>query len=223
MSGWLSHILVFFVGLVAGRFLALRLGSDAPARQSRKALKNLYRESRGFFDELRKDLDKPEFFQVREFAIVESSQITFVSEDLRFVYYEDGGNRDSAALGRIVDAVVLHHRALGVAQHHERGGAAASVFFQLVNRVVAYGYKLPTRLAEFLIPSLQSLQLKAADSSPHAPKKNEHYFSFGQQAAQRLLFARRIRQLERRRRIPRPGCFFHVFLPVVWLIPISPL
>ncbi len=89
MSGWLSHILVFFVGLVAGRFLALRLGPDAPARQSRKALKNLHRESRVFFDELRKDLDKPEFFHVREFDIVESSQITFVSEDLRFVYYEE--------------------------------------------------------------------------------------------------------------------------------------
>jgi hypothetical protein len=89
MSGWLSHLLVFFVGLVAGRFLALRLGPDAHARQSKKALKNLYRESRGFFDELQKDLDKPEFFQVREFAIVESSQITFVSEDLRFVYYEE--------------------------------------------------------------------------------------------------------------------------------------
>lgn len=86
MSGWLSHILVFFVGLVAGRFLALRLGPDAPARRSNKALKSMYRESRAFFDELRKDLDKPEFFQVREFAIVKSSQITFVSEDLRFVY-----------------------------------------------------------------------------------------------------------------------------------------
>ena len=49
----------------------------------------MYRESRAFLDELRKDLDKREFSQVREFAIVESSQITFVSENLRLVYYEE--------------------------------------------------------------------------------------------------------------------------------------
>jgi hypothetical protein len=89
MSGWISHILVFCMGVVAGVFLASRQGLAAGARDKKKALKNLYRESRGFFDELRNDLRKPEFFQVREFAIVESSQITFVSEDLRFVYYEE--------------------------------------------------------------------------------------------------------------------------------------
>ena len=89
MSGWLSHILVFGIGLAAGRYLALRLGPGGYPRDSDKALKSLYRESRAFFDELCKDLDKREFSQVREFAIVESSQITFVSENLRLVYYEE--------------------------------------------------------------------------------------------------------------------------------------
>ena len=85
MSGWLSHILMFCVGLAAGSYLAVRLGPGRYPRDSKKALKRLYRESRAFFDELRKDLHKREFKQVREFAIVASSQITFVSEDLRFV------------------------------------------------------------------------------------------------------------------------------------------
>ena len=89
MSGWISHIIVFCIGLIAGGFLALRLGPGGHSPDSKKALKSLYRESRAFFDELQKDLDKPEFFEVREFAIVESSQTTFVSEDLRFVYYEE--------------------------------------------------------------------------------------------------------------------------------------
>lgn len=89
MSGWISHIIVFCMGLIAGGFLVLRLGPGGHSPDSKKALKSLYRESRAFFDELQKDLDKPEFFQVREFAIVESSQTTFVSEDLRFVYYEE--------------------------------------------------------------------------------------------------------------------------------------
>jgi len=89
MSGWISHILVFSLGLVAGGWLALRLGPGRRQQDCKKALKSLRRESRAFFDELRKDLDKPEFVQVREFAIVESSQVTFVSEDLRFVYYEE--------------------------------------------------------------------------------------------------------------------------------------
>jgi len=77
------------MGLVVGGFLAFRLGPGGYPRDNKKALKGLRKESRAFFDELRKDIDKPEFVQVREFAIVESSQITFVSEDLRFVYYEE--------------------------------------------------------------------------------------------------------------------------------------
>ena len=98
MSGGLSHILMFCIGLAARRYLALRLGPGGYPRDSNKALKSLYRESRAFFDELRKDLDKREFSQVREFAIVESSQISFVSEDLRFVHYEeDFPNRKSIA------------------------------------------------------------------------------------------------------------------------------
>lgn len=89
MSGWITHILVFCMGLAAGVLFAIKLGLGAGPRDSKKALKSLYRESRGFFDELRKDLNKPEFLQVREFAILESSQITFVSEDLRIVFYEE--------------------------------------------------------------------------------------------------------------------------------------
>ncbi len=89
MSAWISHILVFCVGLAAGVFLAARFGSGGSTRDSGKELKRLYRDSQRFFDELRNDLNRPEFLNVREFAIVESSQKTFVSEELRMVYYEE--------------------------------------------------------------------------------------------------------------------------------------
>jgi len=49
----------------------------------------MYRDTPRFFDELRRELEKPEFRHVREFAILESSRVTFVSEDLRIVYYEE--------------------------------------------------------------------------------------------------------------------------------------
>lgn len=89
MSGWISHILVFCVGVAVGIFLAARFGLRRGSSDGRKALKRTMRESRAFFDELRSDLQRPEFLSVREFAIVASSQTTFVSEDLRFVYYEE--------------------------------------------------------------------------------------------------------------------------------------
>ena len=89
MSAWISHILVFFGGALAGAFLVSRFGPGGGAQDSGKALKLIMRESRGFFDALRNDLNRPEFLNVREFAIVESSQNTFVSEDLRIVYYEE--------------------------------------------------------------------------------------------------------------------------------------
>ena len=77
-------------------------------------LRRLYKDSPRFFDEIRRELDKPEFRHVREFAILESSRVTFVSEDLRFVYYEedipdirrvaaaleDGGFADDVTRGR---------------------------------------------------------------------------------------------------------------------------
>lgn len=89
MSVWISYILVFCVGVAAGIFLAARFGLRGGASDSQKGLKRAIRESRAFFDELQSDLRRPEFINVREFAIVESSQTTFVSEDLRFVYYEE--------------------------------------------------------------------------------------------------------------------------------------
>lgn len=89
MSAWVSHILVFIFGAAVGIVLAAKFGIGGGAQDGRKALRQMFRESRAFFDELRNDLERPEFVNVREFAIVESSQHTFVSEDLRFVYYEE--------------------------------------------------------------------------------------------------------------------------------------
>ena len=89
MSAWISHILVFCAGIAVGVFLGPRLGFGGRSHDDGKALQRIIRQSQDFFDELRKDLNRPEFLNVREFAIVESSQSTFVSEDLRFVYYEE--------------------------------------------------------------------------------------------------------------------------------------
>jgi hypothetical protein len=89
MSAWITYILVFFVGLAAGLFVAPKIGRAPRQQDSGQVLKRLIRDSQGFFDELRNDLNRPEFLNVREFAIVESSENTFVSEDLRFVYYEE--------------------------------------------------------------------------------------------------------------------------------------
>jgi len=66
-----------------------RVGSRPAQRQSDKTLRRLYKECPEFFDNIRTELGKVEFRDVREFAILESSQITFVSEDVKFVYYED--------------------------------------------------------------------------------------------------------------------------------------
>ncbi len=87
MTSWITHVLAFLLGAGAGAFLALRYGGRAD--DPHKALRRLYKDSPRFFDELRGELDKPEFRHVREFAILESSRVTFVSEDLRFVYYEE--------------------------------------------------------------------------------------------------------------------------------------
>lgn len=90
MSGWLSHTAAFLVGVAVGALLfSLIARRGRSARDPRKVLQQLYRQSPRFFDELLEDLKKPEFRHVREFAILESSSVTFVSEDLRFVYYEE--------------------------------------------------------------------------------------------------------------------------------------
>ena len=90
MSGWLSYVATFLVGIAVGALLfSLKSGRAAKSRDPRKILQNLYRDSPKFFDAVREELDRPEFQHVREFAILESSRVTFVSEELRFVYYEE--------------------------------------------------------------------------------------------------------------------------------------
>ncbi len=89
MMGWISHLLTFLIGAgIGGLLVANRVGRSSRA-QPNKALRRLYKECPKFFDDIRSELGKAEFQDVREFAIVESAQITFVSENVRLVYYED--------------------------------------------------------------------------------------------------------------------------------------
>jgi hypothetical protein len=104
MTGWITHLLAFLAGAGAGIILLAanrhRLaGSRQGRRVSDKVLQRLYKKCPEFFNDLRTELDKAEFQDVREFAIIESSQVTFVSEDVKFVYYEDElpGLKDIAA------------------------------------------------------------------------------------------------------------------------------
>ena len=89
MTGWITHLLVFFLGAGIGGFLMASRAGRSSRVQPNKALRRLYKECPKFFDEVRTELGKAEFRDVREFAIVESAQITFVSENVRLVYYED--------------------------------------------------------------------------------------------------------------------------------------
>jgi len=89
MTGWITHLLVFLAGAGVGGLLVANRSGRATQRQPSKALRRLYKECPDFFDEVRTELEKVEFRDVREFAILESAQITFVSEDVRLVYYED--------------------------------------------------------------------------------------------------------------------------------------
>jgi len=93
MTGWITHLLVFLIGAGVGAFLTAngrrRAGSGQGRRASDKVLLRLYKECPEFFDDIRGELDKAEYRDVREFAIIESSQVTFVSEDVKLVYYED--------------------------------------------------------------------------------------------------------------------------------------
>lgn len=89
MMDWITHLLMFLIGAaVGGLLVASRAGRSSRVHPD-KALRRLYKECPKFFDEVRSELGKVEFQDVREFAIVESAQITFVSEDVRLVYYED--------------------------------------------------------------------------------------------------------------------------------------
>ncbi|MAF82826.1 MAG: hypothetical protein QGG54_05870 [Gammaproteobacteria bacterium] len=88
MTGWITHLLAFLVG--AGTVVLLLVNRrNRAGSKSGKVLRKLYRQCPEFFDDVRIELGKAEFQDVREFAILKSSQITFVSEDVRFVYYED--------------------------------------------------------------------------------------------------------------------------------------
>ncbi len=93
MTGWITHLLAFLVGACIGGLLMAnrrnRAGSRLEKRQSDKLLRRLYKQCPDFFDDIRTELGKAEFRDVREFAIVQSSQVTFVSENVKFVYYED--------------------------------------------------------------------------------------------------------------------------------------
>ena len=86
MSGWLTHAAAFLLGAGVG---GLSYAWYVALRDPRQLLRRLYKDSPRFFDELRQELGKPEFKDVREFAILESSRATFVSENLRFVYSEE--------------------------------------------------------------------------------------------------------------------------------------
>ena len=93
MSDWIVYIIIFAIGAGSGALLATKRphqgGKTAVGREEAKTLKRLYKASPAFFNCLRADLDKPEYRQVREFAILASSRVTFVSDVLRFVYYEE--------------------------------------------------------------------------------------------------------------------------------------
>jgi len=86
---WITHLLAFLIGAGVGGFLMASRRRKPAQSQSDKILRRLYKECPDFFDNMRDELGKAEFRDVREFAIVESSQVTFVSEDMKFVYYED--------------------------------------------------------------------------------------------------------------------------------------
>lgn len=97
MESWLAYLLTIIVGIAVGiaigYFIFARPSGaavkSAAAKDADKTLRRLYDQSPKFFAAVKDDLTRPEFAHVREFAIVASSEITFVSEELRFVYYED--------------------------------------------------------------------------------------------------------------------------------------
>ncbi|MGI9343753.1 MAG: hypothetical protein ACR2QV_13025 [Gammaproteobacteria bacterium] len=92
MSGWIAYVGVFLLGVIVGVAGAKSIGGRGGSGNTRdpgKNLRRLYKTSPRFFDVIREDLSRPEFSAVREFAILESAAETFVSEDLRFVYYEE--------------------------------------------------------------------------------------------------------------------------------------
>jgi len=89
MTGWMTHLLAFLVGAGIGGFLMATRGRGPVRDKPNKALRRLYKECPEFFDTLREELSTVGFMDVREFAIVQSAQITFVSEHMKFVYYEE--------------------------------------------------------------------------------------------------------------------------------------
>jgi hypothetical protein len=107
MPDWINYLLVFFLGTGVGAVLAPRLsglGGSPASREKKKSLSRLYKELPAFFDALRADLDTPEGRQFSEFAILESSRTTFVSEVLRLVYFEEDMPGLKSVAGKLDDA-----------------------------------------------------------------------------------------------------------------------
>ena len=89
MTSVVTHLLAFVIGAALGAyFISSRSGSGGQS-QADKTLLRLYRQYPDFFNSLRTELSRDEFRDVREFAILDSAQSTFVSEDVKLIYYED--------------------------------------------------------------------------------------------------------------------------------------
>jgi len=90
MTGWTMHLFTFLagIGVGAGGLLLVMRNRKSNSSRPDKTLRRLYKECPEFFDNIRGELGRPEFQGVREFAIVQSAEVTFVSEGMKFVYYE---------------------------------------------------------------------------------------------------------------------------------------
>ena len=110
MASWLTYILVLAFGVGVGMLFASRRSQPntglATVKESGKSLKRLYKDCPKFFDNIREELGRPGFEDVREFAILESSSVTYVSDKLKFYLLrrrdsESQGNCYGSRAGRI--------------------------------------------------------------------------------------------------------------------------
>jgi len=104
MTSLVTHLLAFLVGLLIGRYVLGKSSGTAGQPRSDKTLRRLYKQYPDFFNSLRAELSRDEFRDVREFAILDSAQSTFVSEDVKLIYYED----ELADLKMIASALEEH-------------------------------------------------------------------------------------------------------------------
>ena len=89
MSSVITHLLAFVIGAVIGVLYASKRSGSGGQAQSDKTLRRLYKQYPDFFNSLRTELARDEFREVREFAILDTAQSTFVSDDVKLIYYED--------------------------------------------------------------------------------------------------------------------------------------